>query len=76
MSLQLDARLPDKFSPIRNVFEIWNKSQLDAYIPGPNLRIDEQLVTFWGCCPFRQYMPSKAEKYGIKIWAICDSTSH
>ena len=25
--------------------------------------------------PFRQYMPSKPAKYGIKIWAACDATS-
>ena len=49
---------------------------MDAYVPGTNLTIDEQLVTFRGRCPFRQYMPSKPEKYGIKIWAICDSTAH
>ena len=60
------ARSPDKFSPIRNVFEIWNKSHLDAYVPGTNLTIDEQLVTFRGHCPFRQYMPSKPGKYGIR----------
>ena len=37
---------------------------------------DEQLVTFRGRCPFHQYMPSKPGKYGIKIWAVCDSTLH
>ena len=26
-------------------------------------------------CPFRQYIPSKPAKYGIKIWAACDATS-
>ena len=70
------CRSPDKFSPRRNVFEIWNESFLDAFVPGPNLTVDEQFVTFRGRCPFRQYMPSKPGKYGMKIWAICDSTSH
>ena len=37
------ARSSDTFSPIRNVFEIWNKSLLDAYVPGPNLTIDGNL---------------------------------
>ena len=37
---------------------------------------EEQLVTFRGRCTFRQYMPSKPGKYGIKIWAICHSTLH
>ena len=49
---------------------------MDAFAPGPNLTVDEQLVTFRGRCPFREYMLSKPRKYGIKIWAICDSTSH
>ena len=54
------CRLPNKFSPIRNVFEIWNDSLLDA---------------FRGRCPFRHHMPSKPGKYGFKISTICDSTS-
>ena len=56
-----------KFSPIRNVFEIWNESILDTFVPGLNLTVDEQLVTFRGCCPFREYMPSKPGKYCIKL---------
>ena len=39
------------------------------------MTVDEQLVTFRGRCPFRQYIPSKPGRYGIKIWAICDSMS-
>ena len=70
------CRSSDKFSPIRNVFEIWNDSLLDAFVPGPNLTVDEQLLTFRGCCPFSEYMRSKPGKYGIKIRAICNSTPH
>ena len=33
------------------------------------------LMPFRGLCPFRQYIPSKPAKYGIKIWAACDVTS-
>ncbi|CAI5669656.1 unnamed protein product [Oreochromis niloticus] len=28
-----------------------------------------------GRCPFRQYMPSKPARYGIKIWVACDARS-
>lgn len=28
-----------------------------------------------GRCPFRQYMPIKPAKYGIKIWVACDAQS-
>ncbi|KAL3999245.1 serine carboxypeptidase 1 [Sarotherodon galilaeus] len=33
----------------------------------------QQLVPFKGRCGFRQYMPKKTAKYGIKIWAACDA---
>ncbi|CAH1999335.1 unnamed protein product [Acanthoscelides obtectus] len=26
-----------------------------------------------GRCPFKQYIPSKPAKYGVKIWTLCDS---
>ena len=34
---------------------------------------DEQLLTFRGRCPFKQYIPSKPGKYGIKLWMLSDS---
>lgn len=45
------------------------------YNPGPEVTVDERLVPFRGRCPFKQYMPSKPGKYGIKIWAACDARS-
>jgi hypothetical protein len=43
------------------------------YIPGTDVCIDEQLVAYRGRAPFRQYIPSKPAKYGIKIWWCCDA---
>lgn len=43
------------------------------YIPGADLTVDEQLVATRCRCPFRQYIPSKPGKYGIKLFWICDS---
>ena len=43
------------------------------YLPGDNVTVDEQLVPFWGRCRFRQYMASKPDKYGLKIFWIADS---
>ena len=37
--------------------------------------VDEQLVCFRGRCPFRVYMKSKPDRYGIKIWANCENPS-
>ncbi|CAJ1087251.1 piggyBac transposable element-derived protein 4-like [Xyrichtys novacula] len=38
-----------------------------------DITVYEQLVPFTGRCPFRQYIPSKPAKYGIKTWVACDS---
>ena len=45
-AVRRSCRSPDKFSPIRNVLEIWNESLLDAFVSGQNLTVDEQLATF------------------------------
>ena len=57
-------RSADKFQPIKYVFEEWDLNFRDAYTPGPHMTVDEQLVCFKG--RFRQYIPSKPGKYGIK----------
>jgi len=37
------------------------------------MTIDEQLLPFRGRCPFRQYIPSKPARYGIKTFALVDA---
>ena len=36
-----------------------------------HMTVDEQLVAFRGRCSFKQYMPKKPSKYGIKIFSLC-----
>lgn len=60
-------------APIRMIFDKWMHRLKNSYIPGKNVTVDEQLVPFRRRCPFIQYMPSKPAKYGMKIWAVCDS---
>ncbi|GLD62735.1 piggyBac transposable element-derived protein 4-like protein [Lates japonicus] len=66
-------RVNDKLAPIRDVWDKWVEELPFMYNPGPEVTVDERLVPFRGRCPFRQYMPSKPGKYGIKIWAACDA---
>ena len=68
-------RAADKLAPIRNLFSEINTLLLRYYTPSEYLIVGEQLVPFRGRCPFRQCIPSKPDKYGMKIFWICDAKS-
>lgn len=68
-------RATDKLAAIREVWDEWVERLPYLYNPGPEITVDEQLVPFKGRCAFRQYMPSKPAKYGIKSWVACDAKS-
>ena len=45
----------------------------EIFKPGKNLCIDEGMMSFKGRISFKQYMPAKLVKHGIKDYALCDS---
>ena len=60
------------------ISEVWNKlvSNLRRfYVPEDILTVDEQLVDYRGMIPGHIYIPSKPDKYGIKIFWFCKSKS-
>lgn len=63
----------DKLAPIRAVFDKFVNNCQQAYSPSEYLTLDEKLESFRGRCSFRQYIPNKPAKYGIKIQALVDS---
>ncbi|KAL1279369.1 hypothetical protein QQF64_026042 [Cirrhinus molitorella] len=65
----------DKLAAVRDVWDKWIEILPLMYNPGPQITVDERLVPFRGRCPFRQFMPKKPARYGIKIWAACDAKS-
>lgn len=68
-------RARDKLAPIRDIFDIICANLANLYSPGENLTIDEQLLPFRGRCSFKQYIPSKPDKYGLKLFWICDAAT-
>ena len=46
-----------------------------VYVPDQNVTVDESMVRFKGRLQFRQYLPSKPIKWGIKVWALCESAT-
>lgn len=63
----------DKLAAVRDVFEIFVSNCQKSYSVGKNITVDEKLEGFRGRCSFIQYIPSKPNKYGIKIYASVDS---
>ena len=43
-----------------------------CYVVSAFVIVDEQLIPFRGRCSFKQYMPSKPDKYGMKLFLLCD----
>nr|XP_022902638.1 piggyBac transposable element-derived protein 4-like [Onthophagus taurus] len=71
-----NARLEtDKLAMVSYIWDLFIQQCKTCVIPDTNVTIDEQLVRFRGRCTFVQYMPSKPDKYGLKIFRMCESTS-
>lgn len=76
-AIRCDDRAPrpalresNKLAPIQ--WNLWVERLPRMINLSPHIRVDECLVPFQGQCLFKQYMPGKLVKYGVKIWAACD----
>lgn len=65
----------DKLAAIRDLWQMFLVHLQICYMPGESLTVDEQLILTRGRCNFRQYIPSKPGKYGLKIFWCCDSNT-
>ena len=63
----------DKLHHIRPIMDIVNKRCQRMYHPHQNTSVDEAMIAFRGRLGFRQYLPAKPTKYGIKVWMRADS---
>ncbi|GFR96316.1 PiggyBac transposable element-derived protein 4-like [Elysia marginata] len=65
-----------EFDPIYKIRSFVDKLEVnfqESYIPGARIAIDEAMVTWRGPLAFRVYNPDKPDKFGIKIFQLCDS---
>ena len=46
-----------------------------TFHPGKNVAIDEAMVAWRGPLSFRVYNPDKPDKFGMKVFELCDSAS-
>ena len=65
----------DRLFKVRPILDNILEKIQNVFEPSKNLSIDEGMIAFKGRLSFRQYMPAKPTKYGIKVWMAADSSN-
>ena len=61
---------------IRDLFEIIRTNFSKFYNPSEQLTVDEVIVKFKERVLFKQYVPKKRKRFGIKMFRLCNSTGY
>jgi hypothetical protein len=59
----------------RSCVAYMNKQFCRFLVPERELCVDENRVAIKGHSIMKQYIPSKAAKFGIKFWMLCESAT-
>ncbi|XP_069187203.1 piggyBac transposable element-derived protein 4-like [Procambarus clarkii] len=62
----------DRLWKVRKMFSDMRGKFRDYFVPGQNVVIDKSLVLFKGRLAFKQYIPSKRDRFGLKFFVLCD----
>ena len=71
----MTAVIGDKLSKIRWYIAFLNNQFQTVYVPYGKYAVDESMIRFKGRLAFRQYMPAKPIKWGVKIWALAETST-
>ena len=63
----------DPLFKVRPLIGLCTRTFLDHYVPAREMSVDEAMIRYKGRVFFRQYMPKKPIKWGIKVWTIADA---
>ena len=66
----------DKLHKVKELANMLQHKFQTAKKPGVDIVIDETMVPFRGRLSFRQYIPGKASKYGVKVFKLCDKNGY
>ena len=66
----------DRLWKLRTVFDKLNEAYAIFYNPSEHLAVDEVIVKFQGRVNFRQYIPKKRKRFGIKIYKLCNESGY
>lgn len=66
----------NRLARIKNLLSILQTKFQTLYVPTEDMVIDESVVPFRGRLIFRQYIPNKAHRYGIKVFKLCATNGY
>jgi len=66
----------DRLFKLSAVFDALVSRFQAAYTPEKELSIDESMVLWRYRLLFRQYIPGKRHKYGVKLYMLCESSGY
>ena len=64
-----------KLKKIFEIFQITCRKFQEVYIPEKDITVDESLVPYKGRLGYKQYIPSKRARFGVKMYELCESHS-
>nr|XP_032821145.1 uncharacterized protein LOC116948512 isoform X2 [Petromyzon marinus] len=70
---RVDRRDYDPIFKVRNVVETVRENFGRYYYPHCEVAVDEGMIPFKGRLFFKQHMPAKPTKWGVKVWELCES---
>ena len=65
-----------RFYKLKLLFDKLVQRFQEVYKPGKEVVIDESMVPFRGRTYFRQYIPGKRHKYGLKLYKLCTTEAY
>jgi hypothetical protein len=65
------ANPDDRLYKLRDVLDKFINNYKHTYTPCEKICVDESLIPWRGRLLFRQYIPNKSAKYGIKVFKLC-----
>jgi hypothetical protein len=65
----------DPLYRIRLLHDRYLKRSQETYTPEQNLALDEATMLWKGHVSYRVYNPNKPDKFGVKLYVVCESSS-
>ena len=65
----------DRLHKIRPLLDHLEQKFQEVYTPEAAICIDESLILWKGRLLFRQYIPNKRKRFGVKLYALCESST-